>query len=57
MKLQSYVQGKWLGGLEAGVAMRDATTGDIIAEVSSAGIDFARSYSMRVTSVAPACAR
>jgi hypothetical protein len=37
MKLQSYVQGKWLGGLEAGVAMRDATTGDIIAEVSSVG--------------------
>src|SRR5271155_5199396 len=40
MKLQSYVQGKWLGGLEAGVAMRDATTGDMIAEVSSLGIDF-----------------
>ncbi|MGO9947657.1 MAG: phenylacetic acid degradation bifunctional protein PaaZ [Steroidobacteraceae bacterium] len=40
MKLQSYVQGKWLGGLAAGVAMRDATTGDIIAEVSSLGIDF-----------------
>jgi oxepin-CoA hydrolase/3-oxo-5,6-dehydrosuberyl-CoA semialdehyde dehydrogenase len=40
MKLQSYVQGKWLGGLEAGVAMRDATTGDIIAEVSSVGLDF-----------------
>jgi oxepin-CoA hydrolase/3-oxo-5,6-dehydrosuberyl-CoA semialdehyde dehydrogenase len=40
MKLQSYVQGKWLGGLEAGVATRDATTGDIIAEVSSVGLDF-----------------
>ena len=40
MNLQSYVQGKWLSGLEAGVAMRDATTGDIIAEVSSSGIDF-----------------
>ncbi len=40
MKLQSYVQGKWLGGLEAGVAMRDATTGDIIAEASSLGLDF-----------------
>jgi oxepin-CoA hydrolase/3-oxo-5,6-dehydrosuberyl-CoA semialdehyde dehydrogenase len=40
MKLQSYVQGKWLGGLEAGVAMRDATTGDLIAEVSSVGLDF-----------------
>jgi oxepin-CoA hydrolase/3-oxo-5,6-dehydrosuberyl-CoA semialdehyde dehydrogenase len=40
MKLQSYVQGKWLGGLEAGVATRDATTGDIIAQVSSMGIDF-----------------
>jgi oxepin-CoA hydrolase/3-oxo-5,6-dehydrosuberyl-CoA semialdehyde dehydrogenase len=40
MNLQSYVQGKWLSGLDAGVAMRDATTGDIIAEVSSSGIDF-----------------
>ena len=40
MNLQSYVQGKWLSGLEAGVAMRDATTGDIIAEVSSSGTDF-----------------
>jgi oxepin-CoA hydrolase/3-oxo-5,6-dehydrosuberyl-CoA semialdehyde dehydrogenase len=40
MKLPSYVQGKWLGGLAAGVAMRDATTGDIIAEVSSVGLDF-----------------
>jgi len=40
MNLQSYVQGKWLSGLVAGVAMRDATTGEIIAEVSSSGIDF-----------------
>src|SRR5271155_4100199 len=40
MKLPSYVCGKWLSGLEAGVAMRDATTGELIAEVSSLGLDF-----------------
>lgn len=41
MKLQSYAQGKWLEGGDQGVAMRDATTGEIIAEISSSGIDFA----------------
>src|SRR5271170_1679182 len=41
MKLQSYVCGNWRNGLAAGVATRDATTGDIVAEVSSSGIDFA----------------
>src|SRR5271167_3523965 len=40
MNLPSYVCGKWLSGLEAGVAMRDATTGELIAEVSSLGLDF-----------------
>ncbi len=41
MNLQSYVAGAWRGGRDDGVAMRDATTGDIIAQASSAGIDFA----------------
>jgi len=41
MNLQSYVAGAWRGGRDEGVAMRDATTGDIIAHASSAGIDFA----------------
>ncbi|MEA3150037.1 MAG: oxepin-CoA hydrolase / 3-oxo-5,6-dehydrosuberyl-CoA semialdehyde dehydrogenase, partial [Gammaproteobacteria bacterium] len=41
MKLQSYVCGKWQSGREPGVAMRDATTGDIVAEASSVGVDFA----------------
>ena len=41
MNLQSYVCGAWATGREAGVAMRDATTGEIIANASSAGIDFA----------------
>ena len=40
MNLQSYVGGIWLSGKDDGVAMRDATTGDIIANASSAGIDF-----------------
>src|SRR5580698_7279348 len=41
MSLQSYVDGGWQGGRADGVAMRDATTGEIIAQASSAGIDFA----------------
>jgi oxepin-CoA hydrolase/3-oxo-5,6-dehydrosuberyl-CoA semialdehyde dehydrogenase len=40
MKLQSYVCGSWHTGAARGIAMRDATTGEIIAEASSEGIDF-----------------
>jgi len=40
MNLQSYVCGAWVGGRDDGVALRDATTGDVIALASSAGIDF-----------------
>ena len=41
MRLQSYVAGRWYGGADAGVALKDATTGEVIAEASSGGIDFA----------------
>src|SRR5258708_22945506 len=41
MNLQSYVCGHWRSGLGPGVAMRDATTGAVVAMASSAGIDFA----------------
>jgi oxepin-CoA hydrolase/3-oxo-5,6-dehydrosuberyl-CoA semialdehyde dehydrogenase len=41
MKLQSYVCGAWRSGDDDGVAMRDATTGEVIAQASSAGTDFA----------------
>jgi len=41
MNLQSYVCGAWHVGREAGVAMRDASTGEVIAHASSAGMDFA----------------
>jgi oxepin-CoA hydrolase/3-oxo-5,6-dehydrosuberyl-CoA semialdehyde dehydrogenase len=40
-QLQSYVYGAWRSGLGQGVALRDATTGDIVAEASSSGVDFA----------------
>ena len=40
MKLESYVAGGWRGGRDDGVMLRDATTGDVIASASSAGIDF-----------------
>src|SRR6202158_1571846 len=41
MNLQSYVCGTWQSGRDNGVAMRDATTGEFIAQASSAGVDFA----------------
>jgi oxepin-CoA hydrolase/3-oxo-5,6-dehydrosuberyl-CoA semialdehyde dehydrogenase len=41
MNLQSYVSGAWQSGRGDGVAMRDATTGEVIAHASSTGIDFA----------------
>src|SRR6202795_1302255 len=40
MNLQSYVCGAWQSGRDGGVAMRDATTGEVIAQASSAGVDF-----------------
>jgi oxepin-CoA hydrolase/3-oxo-5,6-dehydrosuberyl-CoA semialdehyde dehydrogenase len=41
MNLQSYVYGQWHSGSGEGAALRDATTGDVIAMASSSGIDFA----------------
>jgi oxepin-CoA hydrolase / 3-oxo-5,6-dehydrosuberyl-CoA semialdehyde dehydrogenase len=41
MKLQSYVGGQWRSGDGQGVLMRDASTGEVVAEAGSAGIDFA----------------
>jgi len=39
MNLQSYVAGGWLSGQGAGVALRDATTGEVIARASAEGLD------------------
>jgi len=41
MNLQSYVRGAWQSGRGDGVAMRDATTGEVVCEASSTGVDFA----------------
>ncbi len=41
MNLQSYVCGAWYLGRDPGIAMRDASTGEVIAHASSAGMDFA----------------
>lgn len=41
MQLQSYVQGRWQSGADEGTALRDATTGQVIARASSTGVDFA----------------
>ena len=40
MNLESYVSGRWHAARGPGVALRDASTGDLIAEASSAGVDF-----------------
>jgi oxepin-CoA hydrolase / 3-oxo-5,6-dehydrosuberyl-CoA semialdehyde dehydrogenase len=40
VKLQSYVCGGWHHGRDPGVALVDASTGEPIGEVSSAGVDF-----------------
>lgn len=39
MELQSYAAGKWRAGAGGGAALRDATTGEVIAHASSAGLD------------------
>ena len=41
VKLQSYVRGDWLTSSYEGVALRDASTGEVIARASSGGLDFA----------------
>jgi oxepin-CoA hydrolase / 3-oxo-5,6-dehydrosuberyl-CoA semialdehyde dehydrogenase len=40
MILPSYVRGAWHSARDGGVALRDATTGEFIADASSTGIDF-----------------
>ncbi|MGP8033479.1 MAG: phenylacetic acid degradation bifunctional protein PaaZ [Steroidobacteraceae bacterium] len=39
MELQSYAAGRWQSGSEGGSALRDATTGAVIAHASAAGLD------------------
>jgi oxepin-CoA hydrolase/3-oxo-5,6-dehydrosuberyl-CoA semialdehyde dehydrogenase len=39
MQLQSFVAGQWHSGLDEGVALRDATTGEVIARASASGLD------------------
>ncbi|HKD54961.1 MAG TPA: phenylacetic acid degradation bifunctional protein PaaZ [Steroidobacteraceae bacterium] len=39
MQLQSFVAGRWQAGAGVGVALRDATTGEVIANASADGLD------------------
>jgi oxepin-CoA hydrolase / 3-oxo-5,6-dehydrosuberyl-CoA semialdehyde dehydrogenase len=39
MQMQSFVAGRWQAGSGPGVSLKDATTGEVIAEASAAGID------------------
>ena len=39
MQLQSFVAGRWRSGLDECVALRDATTGEVIARASASGLD------------------
>jgi len=40
MQLESFVAGTWRAGAQVGVALRDATTGTVIAHASADGLDF-----------------
>lgn len=40
MKLRSYVYGRWQEGAGEGALLRDATTGAVVAQASTEGIDF-----------------
>jgi oxepin-CoA hydrolase/3-oxo-5,6-dehydrosuberyl-CoA semialdehyde dehydrogenase len=39
MQLESYVAGRWQGGADPGIALRDATTGEVIAHANADGLD------------------
>jgi oxepin-CoA hydrolase / 3-oxo-5,6-dehydrosuberyl-CoA semialdehyde dehydrogenase len=39
MQLQSFVSGRWLTGTGSGVALRDATTGEVVASATADGLD------------------
>jgi oxepin-CoA hydrolase/3-oxo-5,6-dehydrosuberyl-CoA semialdehyde dehydrogenase len=41
MQLRSFIAARWLSGAGTAVALRDATTGEVIANASSEGLDFA----------------
>ncbi|HEY1892234.1 MAG TPA: phenylacetic acid degradation bifunctional protein PaaZ [Steroidobacteraceae bacterium] len=43
MQLESFIAGRWQAGAGSAVALRDATTGEVIANASSEGLDFASS--------------
>ncbi|HVY81483.1 MAG TPA: phenylacetic acid degradation bifunctional protein PaaZ [Steroidobacteraceae bacterium] len=40
MQLKNYVGGRWVAGAREGALLRDATTGAVIAQASTEGIDF-----------------
>src|SRR5512145_1975595 len=40
MQLKSFIQGRWHAGDGDAVILRDATTGEVIAQASAGGIDF-----------------
>jgi oxepin-CoA hydrolase/3-oxo-5,6-dehydrosuberyl-CoA semialdehyde dehydrogenase len=39
MQLESYLQGRWCSGVREGTLLRDATTGEVIAQASADGLD------------------
>ena len=41
MELESYAAGRWRSGSGGGAALRDATTGEVIAHANAEGLDFA----------------
>jgi oxepin-CoA hydrolase/3-oxo-5,6-dehydrosuberyl-CoA semialdehyde dehydrogenase len=39
MQLESYIAGRWVAGAGGGVALRDATTGEVVANATADGLD------------------
>ncbi len=39
MQLESYAAGRWRAGTDGGTALRDATTGEVVARASATGLD------------------
>ncbi len=45
MQLESFIGGRWQAGTGTSIALRDATTGEVIANACSEGLDFAAALS------------
>jgi hypothetical protein len=55
MQLESYIAGRWQAGQGAAVALRDATTGEVVASANADGLDTCALMSMPARWAAQIC--